>query len=388
MFFKYNVTKTNENVIVTRKMPVKNEIDVYELNIIAGKYCDGLAPCNYEQVGKIQKLHYMMPAASSLKTVLKRENNVTNILSLLFQSAEIFFNCQYHHLDLEKLELDTANVYVTDKEQKLQFIYNPEKETIRKASIKNFYYEVLMERIRYGDTRILQLRKYLHESNVFSILEFGNLVGVFLNRRIEIKNKNRFGESTASDWQGYEKGTTVLSQQMGSEEQPYEEGTTVLSQQMGSEEQPHEEGTTVLSQQMGSEEQPYEEGTTVLSQQMGSPQTNSGNEGTTVLNPQFSWESQKAFYMVRCRTGERIELNKSIFTVGKQVEGVDYVIYDNPAISNIHARFIRRQNRLFLMDNDSTNKTYLNDCQLEPYKEEEVKDGSIIMLADEVMLME
>lgn len=61
----------------------------------------------------------------------------------------------------------------------------------------------------------------------------------------------------------------------------------------------------------------------------------------------------------------------------------NYVVNDNSAVSRSHADIIKRDNRYYVMDLNSTNKTYLNGVTLAKKEETELKDGDVIKLANE-----
>lgn len=88
-------------------------------------------------------------------------------------------------------------------------------------------------------------------------------------------------------------------------------------------------------------------------------------------------------YLIRKKNSEQISLNKPVFRLGKEKSYVDYFIFDNNAVSRSHADFITRDNRFFILDLNSTNKTYVNGMVADPHTEVELTDKTIISLGDE-----
>lgn len=88
-------------------------------------------------------------------------------------------------------------------------------------------------------------------------------------------------------------------------------------------------------------------------------------------------------YLIRRSMNERISVNKPVFRIGKERSYVDCFISNNGAISRSHADIIKRGNRYFICDRNSTNKTFLNGCVLTPENEVEIFDGDILQLANE-----
>lgn len=88
-------------------------------------------------------------------------------------------------------------------------------------------------------------------------------------------------------------------------------------------------------------------------------------------------------YLIRRSMNERISINKPVFRIGKERSYVDCFISNNGAISRSHADIIKRGNRFFICDRNSTNKTYRNGYMLTPEDEVEIFDGDVLQLANE-----
>lgn len=88
-------------------------------------------------------------------------------------------------------------------------------------------------------------------------------------------------------------------------------------------------------------------------------------------------------YLIRRSTNEQISINKPVFRIGKERSYVDCFISNNGAISRSHADIIKRGNRFFVCDRNSTNKTYRNGYMLTPEEEVEIFNGDILQLANE-----
>lgn len=87
-------------------------------------------------------------------------------------------------------------------------------------------------------------------------------------------------------------------------------------------------------------------------------------------------------YLVNSRTGERVQLQKELFMIGKTPETADYVIR-NPAVSRCHACIAMAQGRCFVQDMNSTNHTYLGGQELPPQQYFELFDGVTLRFANE-----
>lgn len=107
--------------------------------------------------------------------------------------------------------------------------------------------------------------------------------------------------------------------------------------------------------------------------------------GTTVLEQnQMRYFQQQHFpYLIRYSTGERIEINKPAFRLGKESRYVDYFVSNNDTVSRSHADIITRNGHYYVIDLHTTNYTYINGTILPEHTEVEIFDGNILKLANE-----
>ena len=87
--------------------------------------------------------------------------------------------------------------------------------------------------------------------------------------------------------------------------------------------------------------------------------------------------------LTRMSTNETIAINRPEYTVGRDRRIVNYYIGDNGAVGRLHARFIVRGGWTYLVDNNSTNGTRVNNAKLQPGVEQVLKSGDMISFADE-----
>lgn len=118
----------------------------------------------------------------------------------------------------------------------------------------------------------------------------------------------------------------------------------------------------------------------------GAGETSVLSEGageTTVLG-----QGSVGVALVRKSTGEKININKPDFTIGKERRRVDYCISNNSSISRAHARLTVRAGRCYICDLGSTNCTFVNGTKLSPNQEVVLSKGDKIKLADEEFVFE
>ena len=115
------------------------------------------------------------------------------------------------------------------------------------------------------------------------------------------------------------------------------------------------------------------EGTTVLGGGMGGDPN-----ATTVLGA-----SASSAYLIRTSNNERINITKPYFKIGKDANRVDYCVSGNPAVSRFHASIVSKNGQYFIVDNSTTNHTYVNDSMIPANVETQIANGAKIRLADE-----
>jgi pSer/pThr/pTyr-binding forkhead associated (FHA) protein len=92
--------------------------------------------------------------------------------------------------------------------------------------------------------------------------------------------------------------------------------------------------------------------------------------------------SQPTAHLINTKTKEKVVINKPQFTVGRQSDSVDYGIKGSNAISRIHAVILSQGGRYYLIDLNSSNKTYINDKEIAANIEKEIGPGTRVRFAD------
>ena len=104
--------------------------------------------------------------------------------------------------------------------------------------------------------------------------------------------------------------------------------------------------------------------------------------GTTVLGSEELYAPAYP-YLIRCKSEERISVDKPAFRIGKEKQYCDYFVSDNNAVSRSHADIITRSGRYYIKDLNSTNKTYVDGKAIPIEKEIEIFSGTKVRLANE-----
>ncbi|MBE5972077.1 MAG: FHA domain-containing protein [Lachnoclostridium sp.] len=109
-------------------------------------------------------------------------------------------------------------------------------------------------------------------------------------------------------------------------------------------------------------------------------------EEKTVLIPK---KSAKKYYLIRKANSERIHIDKSDFKIGRKPQPVcDYTVADNVTISRVHAILDLEDGTCTIRDNNSSNKVYVNDRELELDEKCPIRSGDVIELGSEKFIVD
>ncbi len=87
--------------------------------------------------------------------------------------------------------------------------------------------------------------------------------------------------------------------------------------------------------------------------------------------------------LIRKSTGERINLHKDVFQIGRSREESDYCIPENKRIGRRHAKIISRNEMYFVVDLESKNCTYINGEKIPSNVEVEIHSGDVLSIYTE-----
>jgi len=93
-------------------------------------------------------------------------------------------------------------------------------------------------------------------------------------------------------------------------------------------------------------------------------------------------DSDYSLYFIRNLNGEKISIDVTPFTIGKDSNNMDFVINNN-SVSRHHATIIYEDGSYYIMDNHSTNGTTIEGIRLQPDERAEIGNGYIISLGNE-----
>lgn len=324
---KLKVSIKKSTVTAMMKAGRKERINETELSQLAR-----IKPCGIMHVTKTKKdsVIYTCPANINLTDRLKKAISKYDFFFMIEQIVIMVEDVYNNGLNVNSVRFNMDDVYINEMTKEMYFIYFPIVGGQESADIVGFIENIIytMTPVINEDTNyISRFMYYVRSFHGFN----GNAIEKYISREERavvnvLKNK------------------AVIMQQQTMQQQ-------IMQQVM----QGSMDGTTVLS----------DDGISVQQIQQMQP-----------VNYHFA-------SLTRQVTGEKIELGKPSFVLGKNPEKSDYAVADNTNISRVHAVITTRNGRYYVMDQNSTNGTFINGRIIKAGQETEILPGDCLMLANE-----
>lgn len=359
-------------IIKSLKGQQVSENEVYAIN--ANKV-PGLLHLDVVQKGSSFKLIYNITGFISLKEFLRTPLNkqlfaqiLQNILANLKAVESAYFNQQY-------LLMDINQVYVNPNTQHIYFTYVPILMFESGTSLREFLLSIIQHGTFAPGEDNSYVRDYITILNSginFSVFELEEYINKLLGQ-----NSSRIQEVECPNCKTKLKKGTNYCHACGAKVS----GNTGNTGKGVYDPLADTTGDSAVVDDVVEEEvivrkdntQGLSDGTTVLGADPG---------GTTVLGSE-ELEEPVFPYLIREKTEENISVNKPSFRIGAERKYVDYWVNDNSTVSRSHADILTREKRYFIIDLNSTNKTYVDGRAIPVEKEIELFDGTRIRLSNE-----
>lgn len=329
---KLKVSIKKSTVTAMMKAGRKERINETELSQLAR-----IKPCGIMHVTKTKKdsVIYTCPANINLTDRLKKAISKYDFFFMIEQIVIMVEDVYNNGLNVNSVRFNMDDVYINEMTKEMYFIYFPIVGGQESADIVRFIENIIytMTPVINEDTNyISRFMYYVRSFHGFN----GNAIEKYISREERavvnvLKNK------------------AVTMQQQIMQQQTMQQ--QIMQQVM----QGSMDGTTVLS----------DDGISVQQIQQMQP-----------VNYHFA-------SLTRQVTGEKIELGKPSFVLGKNPEKSDYAVADNTNISRVHAVITMRNGRYYVMDQNSTNGTFINGRIIKAGQETEILPGDCLMLANE-----
>lgn len=328
------------------------------------------------------KIEYITPEGVSLKEFLKKGISREEFFLIIIQVAEVFNTIEHHKLTLSSLVMDSSIIFINESTKLLEFIYQPIESNDHKISIFDFYFSIIST-ANFAQNEDLStvygLRDLLQKMQFYSTDQIENyILEVCPGPYKYIKNLTRgnsemlYSTAIKKEIAEVEKGeeeTGLLAEEAETGLLDEEPETGLLNDNLRTTLQSN--GGVVIQLHGTDYSEDAETGTMLL-----------GLEGTMLLN-QAPIEHIQYAYLVRTKTGEKFVINKTDYKIGRDARYTDMAITDNKAVSGQHATIVCRNGEYFVIDNNSTNSTYINGNMISPREEKKITNGDNVIFGNE-----
>ena len=322
---KYRIVSRGSLVTIKSKLSLGEQINEREINVFERQLFRGCF--RPRQEGK-KIIIYTAPDVIELGAYLKNGLEEDVFYQIIAQTVEMTKRIEMNGLYLHNLMLQPELVYISERTKELFFVYQPIISRTTSGNVYAFLGDITQLAIKNSKEEkefLKAFEKFLNDTQNYKIEDIEKYIRKMypqVFRKIVTADAGKSGFIT-NDRASYENHY---------HREEDEEGTTLLVED-------EEEGTTLLQQE---------------------------------AFPIFE----------RKNTGESVEINKNIFTIGKENES-DFIVSNNKAISRRHAVIEKINGNYYLTDKKSTNHTYLNGEILEPERAYVLSDNDNIRIADE-----
>jgi len=360
-----SIEMKGDSYLVYHKLLTTELVDYDELDFIRGLSQEKFLPLAISNEGGAI-IQCEVKCRELLKNYVKQNITKDCFLKIILQVINFLNTCEIKGLTKHNVSLDFEYIFVDKELEELSFIYWPLENIGMKNNIKTFFYEIVFQSIfeaSEDNSYVKEYLSYFRKKIPFSLFDFKKFIEEFIQEKsttydTTIENDENNGETSVLDvsyWNGKKAQLNAGVAQVGFEQF---------------------DGGRIEPQYNGQRIEPKYGETTVLDPSFWQPKIGQGK-----LQQQV--EIEKNPYLIRTKSGERIEIKKSNFGIGKDSESVDYVIPSNGAISRRHADIIIKGSHFFICDNSSTNKTYVDGREISEGKPEEIFSGMKLKLANE-----
>lgn len=436
---KIQVKNKGSELKILYKLEDYEEFNPFEVDIFSKKLMFGMMRIT-EIHEKKKRIQYTVPQSIPLANYIKSGLDTQRFFLVVAQLLEIIKTCGANRLQTNNLVLNADYIFVSPASAELMFMYRPVRSQFGTVNYFDFFKSVVFS-TAFFDPRssdsFPKFTTFLKTMPMFSASEIEKYIkgvcpsvyqrlpknngpgsGFMAQNRMEY-NQHYAQKNPASVQAG--PPPQQFRPQAGPPPQPFQPQPAPLPQQFRPQagpppqqfrpqagpppqqfqtQPPPPPQQFAPNQQQAMPKKPQEifygagrpsappqpvfEATTLLEDNSDSTTVlGDYSEATTVLSEDGKAPVIKFPFLVRVSNGEKVFVNKPVFRIGKEKSYVDYFVSDNSAVSRSHADIITKGKQYFIYDNNSTNKTYVNDEVILVHREVEIHNGTRIRLGNE-----
>lgn len=346
------------------------QLNARDIEAIRTRSIDGLIPVEVENKGKKCKLTYNTTGYINLNQYLATPINKEIFTMMIENIFTIFQTMKKKYYDTKCLLLNFKYIMVNPSTKKINFIYVPFQFYDNAKPIKDFYLSLANKPIFEAGESTDYVKEYIMILNTginFSEFELEQYIRKLTGKIINITDDYKCPKCGKTNEKSakfcYFCGNQLLIDKVRKDAvyQPI----------------PEKENISLKVSESG------KSGTLVL----GQTETTNDNQSETVVLGSEELVKRPVLCITRVKDGSKTFDKKDVFIIGKEADSTDLCISDNNVISRNHASIIYRDNQYAVVDQKSTNGTYLNDFKLTPLEPVLIEDQSRLKLANEEFVL-
>jgi hypothetical protein len=349
----------NNTIVLFNKLAKAENINGREIDNITKDTAGVFLPVDFTMQKKDRYLRCVAANCIPLSNFLHIPIGKKQFFELVMQTVKMLRMCERKAMHIKNLELNCERVFVNVKTQNLQFVYwsivNAETSVDLVGFLMDFAYRAVFNR-EENTNYVMEYVQFLKMGSPFSLNHFERYVAD------QLGIKETFRNPYLSEPISGETNERAVSEDKA-KQIAYTPNYEITNNDVGNTapdngEEPQTSHTLNVSHVRIAED-----------------------EKTSYLG--IGSFNQRQALLVRERTRERIPITNQLFKIGSSKSMVDYVILDNKTISRHHASIITENGHYYIMDNGSTNKTYVNGNLMPVDQKFEITEGAKIRFSNE-----
>ena len=409
------------------EVDVSDKIDTIAVGMLENNIIDGIIPFSISQFDDKITIRYDITQFITMSELIDEYMSREKILSVIDNILSVYSGVEDYFIESESLQLDCDKIFYTKKDESVHMICLPVMNKNIGNPDLNVFLKSLICRLKFDSTEncdyIGKMLGYLNSSNDFIVSDFVYIVDSQKKPGIPVICALEEKENTADKPSGTIPDQAIpkqIKQKKEGEKPEYTLNKPQLTKKNISAEKEESEDDPELGFKLpldfyaddeeNSEEIKNKEGifSKLFKEQKSKGKLKKKEEQETsekikvhycdengeVYNEeelknqktpvkQKNEKTEKKTFLLRMKNNEKIMLEKNKFKIGTDKKTVDYCINDNHAVSRTHAEIHKKNGCYYLVDNESTNHTYLNEHEIQSNSEIKLQNKSRIKFANE-----
>lgn len=372
---KVSLVKIKKSKYIRIKLSKEISVDSHMLNLVSSGQVFGLMDIDKSMINKNILLYEVtdyLPLTDYIGVAINKER----FINVIFSVINLMKKLQNFMLPTSGCLLDSNYVNVDPQTKMISFIYVPVKKFDIEQDMKGFFKglaDFVSEEEKRQTDFYSTYESYFLNKNSFSIYDFElfmrrlNGESNMANQPIKFKNPSKYLGNNKKICPRCKKIYTVMDNYCD-----------VCGVRLVFVDLDNEDIEGQINTQLNSKRQI----TSVLDG--GTERIDAEGATTEVLSDDLTRVDYPR--MIRKKDNSVIEINQLLFSIGKSVNGNNFFIGDNSAISRKHMTIEIRANKYYVTDEGSTNGTYIDDVRIQNHVPTEIKIGQRLRLADDEFL--